>query len=440
MDTPTLYGAQIEAPKPVAPLTIRYCLYARKSSEAEERQALSIDSQIKEMTATAQRDGLQILDIYQESHSAKECGQRPIFNQLLKDIKSGKFDGLIVWHPDRLSRNAGDLGAIVDLLDQKLLIEIRTHSQRFTNNPNEKFLLMILGSQAKLENDNKSINVKRGLKARAEMGLLPGVAPLGYQNDKRSDHKCEIFLDPLRSPIVKQIFEKIGNDRWSGRQVYGWLREIGFKSKNGKYISLSTLYESIKNPFYCGIYEYPRGSGNWYSGKHEALISRELYEAVQAKISEENRPKTKFREFTFTRLMTCGLCGSGITAQGKSKNLKDGTVNSYIYYSCTKAKDRNCRNPYVREDSLTDQLCEIIDKVDIDEIGTRTLIEAEVDRYNKFRSTMLGIKEKEKANSMDIRRYAKYLLKEGTVEQKRSLLEQLRGKIIMSDKKIVLEK
>ena len=78
-------------------------------------------------------------------------------------------------------------------MDQKSLVEIRTYTQKFTNNPNEKFLLMILGSQAKLENDNKSLNVKRGLKARCEMGLWPGIAPTGYFNDNRSDHKCEIL-------------------------------------------------------------------------------------------------------------------------------------------------------------------------------------------------------------------------------------------------------
>lgn len=150
---------------------IRYCLYARKSSEAEERQALSIDSQVNEMLVLAQRENLNIVDMYRESHSAKDCGQRPVYNKLLLDIREGKFDGILVWHPDRLARNAGDLGAVVDLLDQKKLVEIRTHSQKFTNNPNEKFLLMILGSQAKLENDNKSINVKRGLKTKCELKL-----------------------------------------------------------------------------------------------------------------------------------------------------------------------------------------------------------------------------------------------------------------------------
>lgn len=134
---------------------IQYCLYARKSSEDDERQALSIDSQIKEMTAAADKEGLLITEIRRESHSAKASGQRPVFNQLLTDVRSGMFTGMIAWAPDRLSRNAGDLGSVVDLMDQGRLEEKRTHGQTFRNSPNEKFLLMILCSQAKLENDNR---------------------------------------------------------------------------------------------------------------------------------------------------------------------------------------------------------------------------------------------------------------------------------------------
>ena len=145
--------------------TVKYCLYARKSTEQDELQALSIDSQIKEMMEMATKENMTVTEIRKESHSAKDSGQRPVFNQLLEDIKSGMFQGILCWAPDRLSRNAGDLGRIVDLMDQGKLSEIKTHGQKFSNNPNEKFLLMILGSQAKLENDNKSINVQRGLRA-----------------------------------------------------------------------------------------------------------------------------------------------------------------------------------------------------------------------------------------------------------------------------------
>ena len=169
---------------------VKYCLYARKSTESEEKQVLSIDSQIKEMLQLAEKEGLNVVEIKHESHSAKAAGQRPVFNKIVNDISAGKFNGILTWAPDRISRNAGDLGRIVDLIDQGLLAEIRTYSQKFTNNPNEKFLLMILGSQAKLENDNKSINVKRGLRAKCEMGLWPSVAPTGYLNEKRTDRKA----------------------------------------------------------------------------------------------------------------------------------------------------------------------------------------------------------------------------------------------------------
>ncbi len=418
---------------------IKYCLYARKSTEDDEHQALSIESQIKEMSNLAVREKLEVVEIRSEKHSAKAAGQRPVFQQLLADIREGKFNAILTWAPDRLSRNGGDLGVLVDLMDQKALVEIRTYTQKFTNNPNEKFLLMILGSQAKLENDNKSLNVKRGLKARCEMGLWPGIAPTGYLNDNRSDHKCEVLVDPIRSSVVRQIFEKVGRDRMSGRRVYAWLNDIKYTHRSGKRLSLSNIYNVLKNPFYCGMFEYPRGSGQWYTGKHQPLITKELFQLVQEKIAEENRPKKKFQDFTFTKLMTCGYCGSGVTAQEKSKALKDGGTNWYIYYSCDKFKDHHCKNPFLREDNLITLLLELIDHISIDEIGARHLIEREVQRYNQLRAAM-GHTDKDKAKDMDVRKYAKYLLQHGVPAEKRELLQHLRNRIVMKDKKIFLEK
>jgi site-specific DNA recombinase len=429
----------VAAPEEQKAVQIKYCLYARKSTEDDEHQALSIESQIKEMGALATKEKLEVVEIRSEKHSAKAAGQRPVFQQLLADVREEKFNGILTWAPDRLSRNGGDLGVLVDLMDQKVLVEIRTYTQKFTNNPNEKFLLMILGSQAKLENDNKSLNVKRGLKARCEMGLWPGIAPTGYLNDNRSDHKCEVLVDPIRSAVVKQIFEKVGKDRISGRRVYAWLNDIKYTHRSGKRLSLSNVYNVLKNPFYCGMFEYPRGSGQWYTGKHTPLITKELFQLVQEKIAEENRPKKKFQDFTFTKLMTCGYCGSGVTAQEKSKTIKsDGSVRWYIYYSCDKFKDHHCKNPYIREDNLIALLLELIDQISIDEIGARHLIEREVQRYNQLRAAM-GHTDRDKARDMDVRKYAKYLLQNGAPAEKRELLQHLRNRIVMKDKKIFLD-
>ena len=113
---------------------IKYCLYARKSSESDERQAMSIESQINEMKTMAEKENLFIKEIRQESHSAKSSGLRPVFNQLLIDIRKGEFNALLTWAPDRLSRNAGDLGTLVDLMDQGKLKIIRTFSPK-VNSP-----------------------------------------------------------------------------------------------------------------------------------------------------------------------------------------------------------------------------------------------------------------------------------------------------------------
>ena len=424
-----------------APIRVKYCLYARKSTESEERQVLSIDSQIKEMLELAEREGLEIVTMKRESHSAKETGQRPVFNEIVDEINEGKFNGILTWAPDRISRNAGDLGKIVDLMDAGKLHEIRTFGQRFTNSPSEKFLLMILGSQAKLENDNRGVNVRRGLRTRAEMGLWAGLAPLGYLNQYMMDKKCQVIVDPIRSPIIKQMFEKVAYEKWSGRKLYNWLRfELNFHTRGNKPMTLSSVYRTLDNPFYYGVFERPLGSGNWYTGKHTPLITKEIFDQTQAQLTRDKIVR-ETKEFAFTKLFTCGYCGSGISAEEKWKQLKGGGANRYIYYSCSRARDRNCKNKYIREEDLITELLKILDKVNINELGMRQKLEEEIARFNIFQRSVLGTKEKIQNNKeTDIRNYAKYILKEGTTVEKRELLANLRSRIIYKDKMLTLVK
>jgi site-specific DNA recombinase len=417
----------------------KYCLYARKSTESEERQVLSIDSQIKEMLQLAEREGLEIVCMKRESHSAKETGQRPVFNEIVEEIRQKKYNGILTWAPDRISRNAGDLGKIVDLMDAGCLQEIRTFGQKFGNNPNEKFLLMILGSQAKLENDNRGVNVKRGLRTRVEMGLWPGIAPLGYLNQKHMDKKCQVIVDPLRAPIVKKMFEKVAYEKMSGRRIYNWLKfEANFYTRGNKPLTLGGIYRILDNQFYHGVFEHPKKSGNWYTGKHEPLITQELFEKAQTQLKRDNIQREN-KEFAFTKLFTCGYCGSGISAEEKWKQLKDGTHAKYIYYSCARSRDRNCKNQYIREEDLIKELLKILDKVNINELGMRQKLEDEIARFNIFQRSVLGATEKLQNNKeTDIRNYAKYILKEGAVTEKRELLANLRSRIIYKDKTLSL--
>ena len=418
-------------------IQIKYVLYARKSTESDEKQALSIDSQVKEMLQIAERDGLDVVEIRREAHSAKDSGQRPVFKEILEDLRRDRFNGILTWAPDRLSRNAGDLGSVVDLMDEKHLVEIRTYGQQFRNSPNEKFLLMILCSQAKLENDNKSINVKRGLRTRVEMGLWPAPAPTGYLKEKRMDRKCETLIDPERAPVVKKIFEKVAYEKWTGRKVYNWLKfDLNFRSAYGKkHLSLGNIYKLLDNPFYHGIFEYPKKSGNWYTGKHEPLITKELFDMVQEQIKSQVL-KVTGKEFAFTKMMTCGLCGSGITATEKFKNQQNGNVHRYVYYGCTKSKGDNCKCGYLEEKELLKQFEKLLGNIKIDEIEIKQQIKADVDKFMKLKKFLLGTKEKVDINTIDIRGYAKYVLQEGEDVQKRELLGCLKTKILLANKKI----
>jgi len=430
--------------------TIKYCLYARKSSESDERQTMSIDSQIKEIKELAERDGLFVKDIRQESHSAKASGKRPIFAQLLKDIANNLFNGILTWAPDRLSRNAGDLGTVVDLMDQGKLEEIRTPSQVFRNTPNEKFLLMILCSQAKLENDNKGVNVKRGLRAKCQMGIRPSRAPLGYINVTHDRHISEIIVDPERGQFVKQMFLRVAEKGHSGRTIQKWLNRIGFRTPRGNELALSKVYSTLKNTFYYGTFEF---GGEWYKGVHEPLITKSIYDKAQKQLLVP--PKTwNNKRFPFKSLCTCGSCGSGVTAEERFKKLKYGKYAKYIYYHCCKSIDYDCDEPYITEDDLVKQLIAHINSGNVKIIKTRIAkkLKYDIDRFQKLRSQVLhqeylsgnlgelevsAVKDDDEEMSKD---YLKHVLKSGSADERKEVLSMIKTRFILRNRTITAQK
>jgi len=176
-------------------------------------------------------------------------------------------------------------------------------------------------------------------------------------------------------------------------------------------------------------------SGNKYQGKHKPIITKELYDAVQAQVKSQF-VRSESKEFAFTKLMNCGLCGSGITADEKFKKLKGGDVRRHVYYGCTKVRDRNCKCGYINEVDLIKQFEELIDTIDIDEIGIKEKITEEVERFKKFQRSLLSKTDKVIVDEIDIRNYAKYLLQEGKDTEKRELLSCLNSKIVLERKQI----
>ncbi len=345
-------------------------VYCRKSQEDEERQALSIPSQIEALEKLAKRDGLELVTpYYEESQSAKKPG-RPIFNQLLKDMESQQVKKILVWNPDRLSRNSVDSGQIIYMMDRNVLDEIITPTQVFRNNPNDKFLFNILCGQAKLENDNRGINAKRGMGTKAGMGWMPSSSPLGYKNtpDRKKGFKV-IVKDEERFDLVKRLFLEVIKGK-QAIEVYKEASEIWkLTNQHGQIFSRSTFYNILNKPFYYGEFEYPQGSGNWFNGHHEPMITREQFDIVQKALGKFGKPVAHTHTFDLTGLFRCQKCGSAITASQKTKHyLGTGRIVTYTYYHCTKKNKKiKCDSKPLTEADVLKQLDTLLIKLTPDQ-------------------------------------------------------------------------
>lgn len=407
---------------------LRHCLYARKSTSEEDRQAMSIDSQIREMTRLAEDQGLNIVCTKRESHSAKVSGQREIFNRMLEEIEEGTYNSLICWDVSRISRSGGDIGRVIDLMDKKLLIEIRTHGQNFTNSPNDKFLLLLLASQSKMENDVKGVNVKRGLRTRCEMGIRPGCVPLGYKLIRSSQNFREpskIVVDEERAPFIKKMFQYV-NSGLSGRQVNEYLTDEGFKTKNGKPLGFSMTYRILKEPFYYGEFEFPKGSGNWYKGLHTPLITKEEFDETQKKIKVVDKGVWGRKDFYFSRLLKCGHCGSGISGEDRINRWG----KHYVYYKCNKYGGRkSCKSKYIREETLVTALSGIVNELKGEHFRLNIRINREVEKFNQIQPD----------KQISTKDYIEFILRKGNNTEKAELLRCLNKPLILRDGEIHLE-
>ena len=189
----------------------KYFIYARKSTESEERQQLSIPAQLDELNSFAKKEGLKIVDSLIESKSAKAPG-RKIFNSMIERIQLGEASGILSWHADRLARNAVDAGIVVHLLDTGKLKDLKFPTVDFQNNPQGKFMLSIAFGTSKYYIDNLAINSKRGMLAKAKRGWYPTLAPMGYKNDRLNK---TIVLNNKVAPAITKAFQLFATGKYT---------------------------------------------------------------------------------------------------------------------------------------------------------------------------------------------------------------------------------
>ena len=328
-----------------------FFLYARKSTDEDDRQIMSIDSQLHELREFAQREGLTVVEEFVEAKTAKQPG-RPVFDLMMEQVEAGKADGLLAWHPDRLARNSVDGGRIIYLLDRATLTDLRFPTYRYENTAQGKFMLSIAFGQSKYYVDSLSENVKRGFREKLRRGGLPGLAPIGYLNDKNN---LTVVVDPERSLLIKKLFEVYATGEYTLEELQREAGRWGLLSKRGKPVRKNVLAQILINPFYYGIVRF---KGEHYEGCHPPLISKELFDRVQQALALRSKPQTRGKvDLPFTGFMQCGECGCMITAE---------VQKGHTYYHCTKKRGACRQRHYLREEALLTQVREAILKVALD--------------------------------------------------------------------------
>ncbi|HUZ92569.1 MAG TPA: recombinase family protein [Candidatus Paceibacterota bacterium] len=332
----------------------RYFIYCRKSTENEDHQAISLESQYRELMRFAEEHALPVVEVLSESKSARTPG-RQVFAELLRRIARGEANGIIAWHPDRLTRNAVDGGQIIHYLDTGKLVDLRFPTFTFENSPQGKFMLMIMFGHSKYGVDTLSEHVKRGNRTKRELGWFPGRAPIGYLNT-RSDLGTKIITrDPERFPIMKKVWELFLTGKYSGTELLALAsRQFGLRTRRtwrtgGTLLSKPALYRVLRNPFYTGHIIFKE---NWHPANHEPMVSVADFNKAQ-RLLRGTRLRPRRYRFAYSGLIRCGNCSASITAEQKTNRY--GTT--YIYYRCTHSRPAvHCREGAIEERELERQI------------------------------------------------------------------------------------
>ena len=408
------------------PSTLKLIRYKRKSTEPEDRQVASLTDQEHSLDQLAQQLKLktsQIVEEIEESRSAKSSGTRPGFNNMLTMIRRGQVNAIMAWHADRLSRNLGDVTTLVDLLESGRLVAIITPQHVFGDTPMDKYMIATECLRAKLDNDNKSANIKRGLAGKIRSGWRPGPAPIGYLPDTNSQLGTRrIHIDPERFPLVRRAWDLLLSGKYLPSEIQQianteWkLRTRATRRQGGNPLTMAHLYKLFHNPFYYGSFWWKNpeaGVKELKVGKHQPMVTKREFDRVQEMLARGLKPRPQRRSFAYTGLITCGECGCAVTAShhrnalctkcmrlfacqarpgcpkcntpiGQMTNVR---TYHYEYYHCTRSRNPQCSQKAVETKYLENQIVEQLRSIDIDSKHLQLALEYLKDRLIHFSKT-----------------------------------------------------
>ncbi|MBO3430020.1 recombinase family protein [Clostridium perfringens] len=380
-------------------------IYCRVSTEEQSENGYSIDEQERLLEEWCKKMGYVIYKCYSDRGiSGKNIKDRPALKELLSDAKAGKFDMVISWKINRVSRKLEDVLKIVNILE-KNNITFKSYSEPFeTDTPAGRMQFQMMALIGEFERGTIAQNVKMGMIAKAKSGNWCGGRVLGYdlvpnnspEEEKKGKNKLEI--NEKEAEIVRFIFNEYSKGK-GYKAITNQINKLGYKTKKGNNFSVGSIRDILTNPVYIGEIRY-NVRQNWsekrrrninpnpirVKGKHEAIIDRELWDKVQLILeSKKGKPSRIYDgEYPLTGILRCPKCGAGMVISRTTNTLADGTKKRIAYYCCGNWKNKGtsvCNSNTIRVDKANEYVFKKIEEL----VSNEAMIKAVVKNINKER-------------------------------------------------------
>ena len=343
-------------------------IYARYSSSNQREE--SIQGQIRDCLAYAERNGITVLREYTDSALTGKTDKRPSFQQMIKDSERHSFQVVLVWKLDRFARNRYDSAMYRNVL-KKNGVRLVSVMENISDSPEGIILEGLMESLAEYYSANLSENVKRGLYDSALERKIISQPTFGYK--RGADGRYEI--DELTAPIVRRVFHEYANGK-PYMAIVEDLNRDGIRTLRGNKFNRNSLRKLLRNEKYIGVYRY---RDILDENGIPPIVSKELFDSVQHEVKRRTFTKKRItREESDPYLLTgklfCGHCGSQMV--GESARSKTG--KTYHYYTCagTRHQSRNgCKKRRVHRDWIEHEVIRIVNEYILTDEFIQTLTE-----------------------------------------------------------------
>ena len=393
----------------------RLALYTRVSTIEQSEEGYSIDEQERLLMSWAEKNNYEVYKCYSDRGiSGKDIKNRPALKELLKDAEEKKFDMVISWKINRISRKLADVLKIVDILE-KNDITFKSYSEPFeTDTPAGKMQFQMMALIGEFERGTIAQNVKMGMCAKAKAGEWCGGRVLGYdlvpvenqEGDKR--RKTKLTINEIEAMSVRLIFNEYSNGK-GYKAITNQLNKLGYKTKKGNDFSVGSIREILTNPVYIGKVRY-NVRQNWSEkrrrninanpiitdGVHEPIIDEVLWDKVQAIMeSKKGKPSRIYDgEYPLTGILRCPKCGAGMVISRTTNKLADGTKKRIAYYCCGAWKNKGtsvCSSNTIRVDKANEYVFNKLSEL----LSNEKMVETIVRNVNRERHKKINPAKKE---------------------------------------------